>query len=475
MSEKKRQVIHGVEAVPSPEELQEKLNKLLLKHESILTKEHQKDKELEEAEQKLAQLLEKKDKLNEKIAQKDKELEEAEAKLKEIEEKRKIENKDTLKQNSKAKQKKKEKKLANTKKTPENFFLDKRRKVMLAATIVGFGLFAFAGPKAEADGKNQKDKTEISNNKETKKVKKENKDDKDQEETKKINLEKISSLVQEKIDSSFYNEIETREAKIRYVSGIVKDIGLEKDSVSTKESDTSGVTEEDILSVVLKKNESGGDYLARSKKSTATGAYQFLAAWIKKIGLNPDSRHDLDSFRHSPELQEKLLSIAIPLIKDELKTMYPEDKSEDSRTKRFFAAYFVGEVGAAKYGTPQGDEIPPKNDISLNDCVNRRFAEYKELKNATKDGGQWIFDNRDEVVVDRNGDEHHWGTLYFVGSDYKKKYEIDFPALVKGDRNERYVSSVVHSKEETETVGMIVDTVDKQMNTLDEIEAYASK
>ena len=274
-------------------------------------------------------------------------------------------------------------------------------------------------------------------------------------------IEDIAAPVLEKMDTAFYNELTTDSAKARYISFIEQDLQgsdstqIESDSTSndsTKmESDSKIVSEEDIMSLLLAKFESGGAYFVENDSSSAKGKYQFLAyTWFGKIGLNPNSQKDVDSFLTHPELQEKLFHVAYGAItgiaEDNAQIVAAREHRSPTKEdyyKQFLGTFFVGEGNALKYNTAAGSVRVKKNRESINELVNKRYRELEEVLDATKDGGRWVFDDsHEDTYTDRDGDKHSFGNLYFIGPDYKVKYEMRMPEIMPGDKNTKYLGTV---------------------------------
>ena len=286
--------------------------------------------------------------------------------------------------------------------------------------------------------------------------------------------------VKEKVDTDWY-KVQTPAVQKAYISHLVGLRHVDRDSVSVDSSDSTSVedstsvdstneiivttndrapavaTFEDCSGLVIKKHESGGNYLAESDSSSAAGAYQFLASWLKylkddfaAVGMDPNSDEAYDYFLHHPELQDKLFNIAMGIMKQSIPNFDPHNPAH---VGKLFAIYYVGPEGAKKYGTPAGDIIPRKNGISINNCVRPRVREYMELAKKTKNPGWW--------VTDRENGMTHW-----VEATGKVTASIDVNKVTKNDRNDIHASPVGEA-DELEHTNKIVALLDKQLHTAD--------
>ncbi len=266
---------------------------------------------------------------------------------------------------------------------------------------------------------------------------------------KRLEIKNLAGPILERIDSDMYDDLGSDTAKKAYLSFIEKDI---QDSIAGKsdsacrEGDPLIVSEEDLFSHIFKKFESGGNYGFVNDSSGALGAYQFLPSWIKQINLRPGNDSDEEFFLKHPDAQEHLFKIAFNEHMKPFALLHAtrKDGTLDSvkYKKLLLAVYFVGPGKALQYGTPEGDEIPPKNTISLNQCVDQRYADLVKVENAIKGGGRCLFDNSNEEVVDRWGKKRMMGRLYFVDNNYHTTYSMRMPQVIEEDKNLQYINPI---------------------------------
>lgn len=114
--------------------------------------------------------------------------------------------------------------------------------------------------------------------------------------------------------------------------------------------------------------ESGGKYSAvgiPTAHGRALGKYQIIPKFhFAKVGLNPNSEKDRQRFLKTPALQDRLFST----ILNEWSEQYGGDPA------KIAAAYYGGDGGVKKLGTPAGDKPQPGGMPSINSYVRQVLA-----------------------------------------------------------------------------------------------------
>lgn len=129
-------------------------------------------------------------------------------------------------------------------------------------------------------------------------------------------------------------------------------------------------------------NQESGNYKEVNKDSGALGAYQIMPFHLSKIGLT-DTPADRQKYLNTPELQDKLFNIIITNLGNQF----------NGDAAKMAAAYYGGNGGAAKVGTPAGD-APQDKYPSINSYVNSVLGRISSsIGNASNSNAKEIAKN----------------------------------------------------------------------------------
>jgi hypothetical protein len=151
------------------------------------------------------------------------------------------------------------------------------------------------------------------------------------------------------------------------------------------------------LQNAISSQESGGSYTAVNSQSGALGKYQIMPQdWFGLIGLNPNSKEDIQEFLNNPTQQDQLYS----QIMDTLGAQY------GGNTDKILAAYYGGDAAAQIVGTPAADQPQPGGMPSIN-----QYVQQVESKLNTGGSIQSFVDNINNGIM----------TISQVPTQYRKK------------------------------------------------------